>query len=225
MKSKTKHDLSVKNLHVEIIIFFILFAIILINALVFSDNMISVLYAVCGILYTMLAGKGRTICYLFGITATLCYSYLSYTNSLYGNMGLNLCYYLPMQIYGIFAWNKNLDKTTNEIIKTKLDTKNRIRFTIIAIILSVLAITLLSYFNDKHPIIDGTITVLSILAMVLTVKRCIEQWILWTIVNLLSIILWIQISLSGVKTYSTIIVWCVYLVLGIYFYKKWREIY
>ena len=223
MKSKINHIRFFKYLHLEPIIFIFLFMVILINAIVFNDNLISVVYAICGILYTIFAGQGQIKCYIFGIISTLCYSYLAYKSAIYGNMLLNLCYYLPMQISGIFAWKKNINKETNEILKTKLNNKTRLIMAVSTIITVFCLTIIFQNLDDKSPVIDSITTILSILAMYLTVKRCIEQWILWTIVNFLSIIMWIKISLSGVKAYSTILVWIVYFVLGIYFYIKWTK--
>ncbi len=185
--------------------------------------LISLTYTICGILYTALAGKGRVICYLFGITATCCYSYLAYNNDLYGNFLLNIGYYLPMQIIGIILWNRHLKKDKKEIIKTKLSKKERLILTGITTKLCIIMVAFLKTSNDTAPILDGITTILSILGMYLTVKRCIEQWLIWIIVNSLAIMMWLKVSMSNHETYSTVIVWSVYLVMGIYFYFQWRN--
>ena len=59
--------------------------------------------------------------------------------------------------------------------------------------------------------------------MYLTVKRCIEQWVIWAIVNAISILMWIKILMHGEKVYATVIMWSVYFILAIYFYFKWRK--
>lgn len=187
------------------------------------QTIISVIYTICGILYTALAGKGRVICYTFGITATCCYSYLAYDNQIYGNFLLNIGYYLPMQIIGIFAWNKNLKKDKKEIIKTKLSKKERLILAGITTKLCIIMVAFLKSSNDMTPVLDGITTILSVLGMYLTVKRCIEQWLIWIIVNSLAIIMWLKVSFSNHETYSTAIVWFVYLVMGIYFYRNWRK--
>lgn len=185
------------------------------------QTLISVIYTVCGILYTALAGKGRVLCYTFGIIATCCYSFLAYQNQVYGNLLLNIGYYLPMQILGIFEWNKHLKKDKKEIIKTRLS--KGVNVFIITGLLIFAIIGALKISNDKAPFLDGITTTLSILGMYLTVKRCIEQWIIWIIVDLLAIIMWIKLSLTNHSTYSTIIVWSIYLALGIYFYIQWKK--
>ena len=128
-----------------------------------------------------------------------------------------------MQILGIFKWKNHLKKTNNEIIKTKLSQIERKPVLLITFCLILCAITILNMLKDSHPIIDGITTILSLLGMYLTVKRSIEQWIVWTIVNFLSIVMWIYVALSGQRVYSTVIMWIVYFILGIYFYKEWRK--
>ena len=81
----------------------------------------------------------------------------------------------------------------------------------------------LVYFKDTHPILDSVTTVFSIGGMYLTVRRAIEQWIFWMGVNALSLYMWIDVALGGVRVYSTILMWAVYLFLAVYFYFDWRK--
>ena len=90
-------------------------------------------------------------------------------------------------------------------------------------VLTALAIVVLYYTHDKNPIIDGITAVFSLAGMYLTVRRAIEQWGVWIFVNGLSAVMWGLIALSGEKVYSTVIMWSVYFVLGIYFYFCWKE--
>ena len=80
----------------------------------------------------------------------------------------------------------------------------------------------MKYFSDSRPILDGITTVFSIAGMYFTVKRCIEQWIAWMIVNTFSFLMWLIIALQGERVFSTVIMWGVYLVLAIYFYYQWK---
>ena len=207
----------------EIIGLSIVLVIILTNAFVLKDSPAAILNAICGILYTIIAGKGKISCYFFGLTGSGCYIYLSFANALWGNMLLYLMYYIPMQILGIFRWKKHLKKESGEIIKINLNFKQRLKLSIIALIGCIIAIAVLNYFNDKSPVIDGITTFLSILGMYLTVKRAIEQWIVWIIVNGLSFIMWLNLVIHGAKAYSTVLMWGVYFILAIYFYIMWKK--
>ena len=104
----------------------IVFSIILINAIILKDNPAAIINAICGILYTIIAGKGKISCYFFGLLGSSCYILLSFKNALWGNMLLYLCYYIPMQILGIFKWKQHLKKESKEIVKIKLNFKEQI---------------------------------------------------------------------------------------------------
>ena len=201
----------------------IIYLILLCNLIIFKDSPIAVTSAFFGITYTFLAGKGNPICYLFGIMGSGFYGYLSFHNALWGNLLLYMGYYIPMQVVGFFKWNSHLKTGSSEIIKTSLSKKERLILSAITLILTALAMVVLYFTQDKKPIIDGITTVFSLAGMYLTVRRAIEQWGVWIFVNGLSAIMWGLIALSGEKVYSTVIMWSVYFVLGIYFYFCWKK--
>lgn len=201
----------------------IIYLILLCNLIILKDSPIAVTSAFFGITYTFLAGKGNPICYLFGIMGSGFYGYLSFHNALWGNLLLYMGYYIPMQVIGFFKWNSHLKTGSSEIIKTSLSKKERLILFAITLILTAFAIVVLYFTQDKKPIIDGITTVFSLAGMYLTVRRAIEQWGVWIFVNGLSAIMWGLIALSGEKVYSTVIMWSVYFVLGIYFYFCWKK--
>lgn len=201
----------------------IVFLIIFINAFIVKDSIIAVISAVCGILYTTIAGKGKVSCYIFGLCGTSCYSWLSFENALWGNLVLYMGYYFPMLLWGLFEWSRHLKRSTREIKKTRLTQKERLMLALLAIVAISGAVAVLQYFNDSNPLFDGITTVLSVFGMYLTVKRCIEQWVIWMVVNGLSALMWLNLVLHGAKTYSTFIMWCVYFVLAFYFYFCWKK--
>ena len=201
------------------------FGILLVAALslYMQDTKVALFSAICGISYTILAGKGKISCYLFGLSGTLCYSYLSWANSLYGNLALYLAYYFPMQIFGIFRWSKHLKKESQEIVKTKLSHKERLIYSVILFITSIICYFVLKQVNDANPLIDAITSVLSIGGLILTVKRCIEQWYLWFIVNGLSTIMWIEAYTHNPNCFATILMWGTYFLLSIYFLYTWKK--
>ena len=126
-----KSELSGWGKYERVIFPVILLGIILISFII-NDNKIALISAICGISYTILAGKGKISCYLFGLLGTMCYAYISFRNNLYGNLALYMLYYIPMQIIGIFKWKKYLNKKTGEIIKTNLSKKEQLIYFSIA---------------------------------------------------------------------------------------------
>ena len=207
----------------EQVFFFLVYTVLFCNAFITHDSLIALISAFCGITYTILAGKGFPVCYLIGVIGSAFYSYLAYKNALWGNLLLYAGYYIPMQIAGYFQWNKNLQKDKKEIVKSVLSFKQSFQYFFVTIVLTIITILSLFYFGDKSPIIDGITAIFSILGMFLTVKRCVEQWVVWILVNGLSLIMWLKIALCGEKVYSTVVMWFVYFILAIYFYIVWKK--
>ncbi len=197
--------------------------LIIVISFLIGDSKVALVSAVCGISYTILAGKGKISCYIFGLTGTLCYSYIAFQNALYGNLFLYMFYYFPMQILGIFKWKKHLRKDTQEIIKTKLKPDERIIYTILAVLFSIILSFVLKETGDATPVIDAVTTVFSVLGLILTVKRCIEQWYVWFVVNLLSVFMWVEAYLNGSNCFATILMWATYVVLAVYFLFTWKK--
>jgi len=188
-----------------------------------NDSIIALLASVCGVTYTIFAGKGRILCYIFGIIATLCYSYCAYKSAFWGNFALNIFYYLPASFIGVFLWKKHLKKDKNEIIKTKLSPKSRILLFSLTLIFTIFMFFYLQKIKDSSPFFDSFTTIFSILGMFLTVKRCIEQWYVWFFVNILSAIMWFSAYLNGIDCLSIVFKWLIYAVLAVYFYFKWEK--
>lgn len=188
-----------------------------------KDNPVALCSAVCGICATILAGKGKISCYLFGMIANICYSYISFKNHLWGNLGLNMLYFFPMQFVGIAKWSKHLKKETQEIYKTSLAKKESLIYYASAILISIFLFFILRHFNDLNPFADSATVVLSVFAYIFTVKRCIEQWYLWTIVNGMSVYMWIYAYLNGSHCFATILMWSTYFILGLYFLCIWKK--
>lgn len=206
----------------EAILYFVSIFLIVFISFYLKDNKIAIFSAFFGISYTILAGCGKIYCYFFGLISSVLYSYLAFKNGFFGNFALNLFYYFPCQLIGIFLWKKHLKKNSLEIIKTKLHIKNRLLFFILAVILSLFTGWILNFLGNL-PYLDAICLVFSINAMILTVKRCIEQWYFWIVVNSVSVFMWIIAYLNGSNCFATVIMWLVYLILGFYFLKKWQK--
>lgn len=207
----------------EKIIFPLDILLIIALSIYLKDNIIAIISAIFGISYTIMAGKGKVSCYSYGLAGTLCYAFLSFKNALWGNLILYLCYYFPMQIYGMFKWSKNLKPDKQEITKTQLTTKERLLYFIISTILTIILYFILKSLNDQNPLIDSITSIYSIFGLLLTVKRCIEQWHIWFIVNGLSTIMWIQAYINGSKCFATVLMWATYFILSIYFMYTWYK--
>lgn len=177
--------------------------------------------AVSGMMYTLLAGKGKISCYLFGLVNTPIYAWLSWKQGYYGDMALNV-YYFAMMFPGIFAWSRNMGAAPADgIVRTALGMRGRLVWGAGICIAAIVLWSALSALGGARPLCDSLTNVLSVAAMALTVKRCIEQWVLWIAVDAIEIFMWWDVYCSGGESVSVLLMWLLFLVNGIYLFGLW----
>lgn len=188
-----------------------------------NDTMWGIISAVTGVLYTLLAGKGKLSAYFFGLVNSVLYASISFETRLYGETVLNGLYYVPMMFVGFFAWKKNMDMNTNEVKKRRMSLRGRIALGAVIGALTFLFGLILNAAGDVMPFVDSFTTVSSVVAMLVSVKRYAEQWWIWLAVNVVSVYMWWCSFFTGAENIATLIMWMVYLVNGILILGKWEK--
>jgi nicotinamide mononucleotide transporter len=189
-----------------------------------DDSLIGLVTSLAGMLCVVLVAKGKISNFYFGIVNVSLYAYLSYQQGLQGEFQLNLFIYLPMQFIGYYFWRKNNEQITQAKPVPKVKKLTRIHW-IMGIPLLVAAVIGYGYFlqslNANQPFLDSTTTILSITAQILLTLRFAEQWLVWIVVNVLSIILWTNAYLTPGNDIAILVMWVAYLVNSIYGYVNW----
>ena len=188
-----------------------------------GDNAFGMAAAVTGVLYSLWAGKGKLSCYFFGIFNSAAYGWISFQAGLYGEVALNWGWYFPMMFAGLFFWKRNLKEDVQEIVKTRLTSRARLIYGLITAAAVAAGAGILALLRDPMPVVDSITTVLSVAAMILTVKRCSEQWFLWTVVNVVSIYMWYRVYQTGEGSAAVLMMWILSLINGIMFYCLWQR--
>ena len=207
----------------EILWLFLACFIITAVSVALGDSLMGIISALSGILYVILAGKGKLSAYIFGLINSILYAIISYKASLFGETMLNALYYLPMQFVGFALWSKNMNLDTGEVRKRHMSNKNRILCLFCIGVATYLYGLALSYLGDAMPYIDSFTTVASIIAMIVSVKMYSEQWWIWLLVNSLSIYMWYNNFSKGSDNIATLLMWVVYLISGILMLIKWEK--
>ena len=196
---------------------------VFILSLYLDNNTLSIIVAVTGVISVICSGKGKLSGFIFGAINAILYAYIAYNTRYYGEMLLNLCYYLPLQFYGFYIWSKHINPKTKEVIKTKMTKQERLIVLILVIIFTVVYGFILLNVNDSNPFLDSFISILSIITMILAIKRYMEQWILWIGVNSARILLWILAYVNGVDNIAMILMSMIYLTNSIIMFIKWKN--
>jgi nicotinamide mononucleotide transporter len=189
-----------------------------------GDTALGMTASVTGMMYTVLAGKGKLACFIFGLANTPLYAYIAYKAGYYGDLSLNI-YYFVMMFPGLVAWRRNQSDTSYAgIVRTRLSPKARIRLAA-ACLAGILALwAILHFLHGTRPFCDSVTNVLSIAAMLLTVRRAIEEWVLWIIVNAVEVFMWWRAWSAGEGTISILLMWILFLMNGIYLLSLWMRI-
>ena len=192
---------------------------------------------ITGVLCVVLVAKGSIWNYLFGLVNVSLYAWISYKAALYGDAGLNAFYYLPMQFIGYWQWRKrgaavssqDARKLTGEedvrVRARRMDWTQR-GFMALGCIAAIVAVGfLLRHLGDPQPFKDSTTTVLSIVAQALMALAFMEQWCLWIITNIVSVVMWIICVLRGEAHAAVmVIMWAFYLLNSLNGLRVWLRL-
>lgn len=198
-------------------------AVILAVALYSRDSIISIIAGLTGVWCVILTGKGKRSSFIFGVVNVVFYAWIAFLVPYYGEVMLNMLYYLPMNFVGFIAWRKHINKTSGEVKKQRLPLKKGI----IVYLVTAAAIGgygfVLQLMGGKLPYIDSMSTVVSVVAQVLSVKRLTEQWVLWIAVDVVTVIMWLVNFINGGENLATLAMWSVYLINAIIMFIKWNR--
>ncbi|AFI05132.1 nicotinamide riboside transporter PnuC [Helicobacter cetorum] len=187
-----------------------------------KGSFINLVAGLSGILYAFFAGERQTICFVFSFIYNLSYAYITYQWGLKAEVILCLFLYMPVAIYGLFSWKKT--EQNNGTIKAKKLSWD-LRF---ALILGIGVLTCLSALFFKQIktnflLAESFNFVVFIIAFILQVLRYMESYVLLTLGNVVSIIVWFCIFQISTETLTQLLTTILFLFIGMYYFKRWNK--
>ena len=181
----------------------------------------------------VLVAKRKISNYAWGSVAVVAYGVVAFVAGNTGEWSLNWLYYFPMNIVGWVMWKKKKAEFRGN--EAEVESKKLTVFQSIMVYAGTAACILgfanlislpainqwfygatYSFGFDKY-VIDSFTTMSSIVAMILMVKRYREQWVLWILIDVMSIVLWCYTF-----DLMMILMWSTLLVNAVYGYIRWR---
>ncbi|WP_419884352.1 nicotinamide riboside transporter PnuC [Paenibacillus sp. B-A-8] len=189
-----------------------------------KDSLFGFTVFITGVLCVVLAAKGNLLSYVFGMYNTVGYAYLAYINGLFGEVMLNLLFFVPMNVIGFYMW-KNNRQEDGKLTMRQMDLRGLLLVGMVCVIGCLLLGFGLSFIPGQNsPYIDATTTVLSVIATFLMVRRFKEQWLVYIVLNLFTVLLWTIRTLEGSgEGLLMIVMWSSYLVNAVYGYYIWNK--
>lgn len=188
---------------------------------------------IAGVLCVVLVAKGSIWNYLFGIVNVSMYAYISYKAALYGDAALNAFYYVPMQFIGWWQWRKRgaamseseADGAGVQVKARRFSWRQRAVLAVGCAAAVVVGGFVLRHFGDPQPFKDSTTTVLSIVAQALMALAFMEQWVLWIITNVVSVVMWsICVARGEAHAAVMVIMWVFYLMNSLNGFRVWLKL-
>ena len=179
----------------------------------YSLSYIEAVGTIFGLLCIWYASKEKIFNFYFGLINVTLFAIIFYQIQLYANLLLQI-FFFAMNLYGLYAWGK--PTSSDDGLRIRWLSKPQL---ILTIVVSLIAIGILAkfinpFFNtltiiavklmqlaipsiampalqpDPYPLMDAAVTILSIVAMVQMTRKLVENWIIWVVIDLISIILY-----------------------------------
>lgn len=171
-----------------------------------------------GLLYLWLEYKANIWVWIVGAIMPMVHGMLYLQSGIYADAAMQL-YYVAAGIYGLFVWLRG-EKRSEKRVDIQHTPKKWI-FSLVAVyvVLHISLYFLLTEFTDSRvPLFDSMSTALSIVAMWMLSRKLVEQWLVWLVVDMISVGLYLY---KGIPI--TAMLYILYCALAVAGYMRWRK--
>jgi len=185
----------------------------------------------------VLSANGIIWTFLFGLLDIVCCLIVDADNGIWGDFTMHLVYLLPMQLIGIWQWRKLGATKDKEVTARRLTSRQRwiVFGSVVAGLAAVYGILIAIKFytvapeeiNRTQVFADAARTTFNIAGQILMSLAFYEQWHLWILVNIASIVLWGSTMLSSAASSYTVVMfikYCFYLVNSLNGLRVWYRL-
>ena len=185
-----------------------------------ARNWVEIAGTVLGVIYVFLSIKQNILTWLTGLLTSLLYIYVFFVSKFYADMALQV-YYVWISIYGWWLWAKGIDTNKGHQSLPVVGLKPKLAKVLVMVsgLLWLGIYFILKYFTDSPvPVGDAFTTALSIVATWMLARKIIEHWLLWVVVDFVSLLLYVYKGL-----YPTSIMFVVYTGAALWGYFEWKK--
>ncbi len=172
-----------------------------------------------GFLYLWLEYKANIWLWVVGALMPMVHGVLYLQSGIYADAAMQL-YYVLAGLYGLYVWKRG-SSAKKEMAITHTPIGWVLPLVLVYAVLNIALYFLLTEFTDSQvPLFDSISTALSIVAMWMLSRKLVEQWLVWLVVDAISVGLYFYkgIPITG----CLYLVYCVLAVVG---YMRWmREV-
>lgn len=182
-----------------------------------GDGLLSFICGLSGAINVVLCSQRKMSFYFFAYLQMFTYIVIIFQQHLWGELVENIFYVITTTI-ALFMWLKHYNKEEKEVEARKLTSFQIFLCCIVFFISTILLYVILLKTNDPQPFLDAVSTVPAFIAQFMLMFRYREQWIMWLIVDIATLILWI--SIGNIFMIAQYIFWIMNCIYG---YIKWSK--
>ena len=183
-----------------------------------TEHWVEILGVIFSLLYLFFSIRQNILLCPMGILSAILYIVVFYQSKFYADMGLN-AYYFVISIYGWLLWRKRTGEGKVALPVSRIKLSQGFILTLITVTAFAGIGLLLDRFTDSPvPYWDAFTTELSFPATWMLARKIIEHWILWVIVDTVSMALYLYRGL-----YPTLVLFAIYTVMAVVGYIQWRK--
>ena len=158
--------------------------------------------------------------WIFSIVSAAVYFYLFKEWTLYGNMALQVPFIL-ISAHGLWYWRGQLRGVVDNVREVATTYASAIHWRgvfVLALLAEFVAYPLLDHYGDASPLWDGFIFTISIAAIYLQLRKYVQSWYLWILVDLIAV----PFHLSQERG-ATALLYFAYGVMCVFGYLSWKK--
>ena len=180
--------------------------------------LLQIIGTLLGLLYLWLEYKANIWVWIIGAIMPLVHGILYLTSGIYADAAMQL-YYVAAGIYGLCVWLRGSKREEKRVDIQFTPRKWIFSLVLVYLVLHVALYFMLSEFTDSRvPFFDSMSTALSIVAMWMLSRKLVEQWLVWLVVDMISVGLYLY---KGIPI--TAMLYTLYCALAVAGYMRWRK--
>jgi nicotinamide mononucleotide transporter len=174
---------------------------------------------VTGILYVFLAAKEKPLCWVFGIISCACIAWKSFTDYKLIADGVLQVFYIVMGFIGLYQWVRI--RNNNHLKGIIQSSWKQHVIAIMACLLFSIPFSwwLIEHAGARYGYLDTALTLLSVYATILLVRKDLHNWIYWIIIDIVYVGLYVK---SDGLLFA--LLYLVYAAVAVWGFNNWKSL-
>lgn len=200
-------------------------AMVLLQVVVYCfapDSPIGMVCGIAGVICVVLTAKGKISSYLFNFIQMITYMIICWDAKLFLEFGEQIFYFVAC-IFGVFLWKKNMRKNddgTEQVIAKKFKPWHWVVTIAVTVVTTVLLGTFGEVILDSTlPYLDAFTVALSVIAQLLMVWRYREQWAVWIVIDIASLVMFVMLG-----QWSMVVMYVAWTINAFYGWYNWTKL-